>query len=156
MAKPSGEELAFVKRHGIPLSQVFDATGMPNERYKKLMRELGMVVAIGVTPCALVRHTLRTRYGHCVQCGTHNLAFLKRFDEAGDVYVARSKSSALTKIGTANDAAERARSLNNFGYGGSNDWNIKFVRRCDKAGRVEVIAHQALERFSASRAYEEQ
>ena len=156
MAKLSPDQLKFLVQHKIPLSQVFDGTDIPRHRHSKLMRGLGMVVAIGVAPCAAAGHTLRTRAGHCAQCGTHNLAFLRRFDEKGDVYVAKSESSGLIKIGTAQDASERAESLNNFGYGGYYDWVIQFVQHCDRAGRVEFKVHKALAQHCVTRTYEKQ
>ena len=130
--------------------------GMSTRRYKRVMKELGMVVAIGVSRCAKAKHTMRTRYGHCVQCGTHNLAFLKRYENAGGVYVASSGELGLIKIGTAAYAEEREESLRAFGYGGGSDWKIEYKRNCDRAGRVEFIAHQSLVLHSIDRTYEKQ
>ncbi len=102
------------------------------------MKDLGMTIAIGLNPCtARERHTLKDKYGHCIQCGTHNLAFQKRFNESGFIYVAKSESLGLIKIGTAKDIVQREYSLNNWGYGGCSDWKIKFNRQCNKHGRIE-------------------
>ena len=156
MAELTLTQIYFLQDQGIPMSQLFDATGMKKSEYKQIMKDLGMVVAIGVTPCNAAGHTLRTRHGHCVQCdcGTRNLAFLKRYDETGLVYVARSESIKLTKIGTArDDAAQREYSLNRSGYGGGSDWKIYFVQQCDKAGRVEFNVHKSLMPHNVSRSY---
>jgi len=153
MAKFLKDQLEFLEYHGIPLSQVFDATGMSTNDYRRVMDELGMVVAIGVTPCAAAGHTLRTRGGHCAQCKPANLAFVSRWDNAGDVYVATSESICLTKLGTAQNAYVRADSLNFYAYGGSSDWEIRFTRYCETAGRVEFLAQQALKRHNVIREY---
>lgn len=156
MAQLSNEQLEFIRRQRISLSRVFDATGLSVHRYKRMMRELGMVIAYGVSPCRAAGHTLRTRAGHCVQCGTHHLAFLQRHEDAGAVYIATSKSGRLLKIGTAQNTYEREASLNKFGYAGSNDWKIKAVWRCDQAGRVEFLAQEALWQYRESRQYVKQ
>ena len=63
MTKLTDSQTKFLGTQGIPLSQVFDATGMKSSEYKQIMKDIGMVVAIGVTPCDASGHTLRTR--HC-------------------------------------------------------------------------------------------
>jgi T5orf172 domain len=156
MIMPTKEQLAFLTKHGIPRSQLFNATGMSPSQYKFEMKALGMRIAYGVSPCDKAGHTLRTKNGHCVQCGTHHLAFSRRYENIGDVYVAEARSVGLIKIGTAEDADARQESLNYFGYGGGWDWMIKYVQRCDKAGRVEFNAHRALMAHSVQRNYEKQ
>ncbi len=156
MTRPNDEQIEFFLRHQIPLSQVFDATGYSRSEYEAIMSELGMIVAIGVSPCARAGHTIRTRAGHCVQCGTHNLAFLRRFDDAGYVYVASSESLRLVKVGTTSDADARLSTLNYFGYGGTYDWAMQFVRHCPRAGRIEFLAQQELWRYVVWRDYEKQ
>jgi hypothetical protein len=153
MTKLTDNQTKFLKTQGIPLSRVFDATGMKPSEYKPIMKDLGMDVAIGVTPCKEVGHTLRIRGGHCLQCGTHNLAFLRRYSDEATIYAATSTILKLTKIGTAKDASKREYSLNNSRYGDSNDWKIQFTQQCPKAGRIEFEVHQALMPFNVSRSY---
>lgn len=154
MAKLTLPQICFLIHYKIPPSQVFDATGMKKKDYEEVMKDLGMTIAIGLNPCkARERHTLKDKYGHCVQCGTHNFAFQKRYNELGFIYVARSESIKLTKIGTAKDPAQREYSLNNSGYGGSIDWKIQFTKQCNKYGQIEFEAHQALKIYNVSREY---
>jgi hypothetical protein len=154
MAELTLAQICFLIHHKTPLSQVFDATGMKKEEYKEIMKELGMTIAIGLNPCkSREGHTLKDKYGHCVQCETNNFAFQKRFNESGFIYVARSESLGLIKIGTAKDTAQREYSLNNFGYGGSSDWKIMFTKQCNKYGRTEFEAHQALMPHNVHRSY---
>jgi hypothetical protein len=154
MAELTFAQNCFLIHHKIPLSQVFDATGMKKKEYEEVMKELGMTIAIGVNPCrAIERHTLKDKHGHCVQCKPVNFAFQKRYNESGYIYVARSESLGLTKIGTAKDPARREYSLNNFGYGGCSDWKIIFTRQCNKYGRIEFEAHQALMSHKVHKSY---
>jgi hypothetical protein len=143
----------FLKHHQIPLGRVFDASGMRPGDYKREMSALGKLVAIGVTPCSKAGHTMRTAAGHCAECRPANLAFHRRYDAPGEVYVARSKGVRLTKVGSAKSAVERVRHLNVYQYGGGSDWQIEFYEATATAGRIEFAAHQLLSKHSASGTY---
>jgi hypothetical protein len=130
-------EADFLVRHSIPDAWVFDAKGMPRSIYRELMRASGHILATGVTPCRAAGHRLRTRAGHCVVCKPVNLLFLLRYHIPMDVYVARSFDLELAKIGVADDAAERIRSLNKEGYAGGYDWELYDSIHCRNAARVE-------------------
>lgn len=149
----SPDQLQFLQAQSIPLSRVFDASGMLRTTYQAAMRELEMFVAVGVTPCKTSGHTIRTSAGHCAQCNTAALAFLRRHHESGDVYVAVSAQIGLVKIGTAQSAQARITTLNGFGYGGATDWTIHFQEFCDNAGRVEFIAQNTLAKYRTYRTY---
>jgi hypothetical protein len=153
MARLTSEQQRFLNDQRVPLSRVFDATGMTQSQYTTAMKALEFDVAIGVKPCAKAGHTLRTRYGHCVQCGTHNLAFLKRYDDPGDVYVASSSSTGLVKIGTSKSASQRISMLSGEGYGGGSDWSLRFHSYCQRAGRVEFIAQRKLQHIRRNASY---
>ena len=101
------------------------------------MRELDKEVAIGVTPCQLFGHTMRTRSGHCAQCNTHTFAFRRRFNKANYIYIALSGNKSLLKIGVSNNPFSRISTLNSMGYGGACDWIMEWSEYCEKAGRVE-------------------
>ena len=154
--KPSEEQLRFFSSQNIPLSQVYDATGLPAKKWKQNMRELDMLVAIGVSPCEKSGHRVRTRAGHCAQCNTHALAFLKRFEEENYIYLAVSKGSGLLKIGVTGDLVDRESALNQSGYGEISDWKITDNRYCDNAGEVEHRAHCLLSEYRVSRSYEKE
>ena len=153
MAKLTEEQKRFLAEQGVPLSRVFDATGLAKSQYRRLMKALGMQVAYGVAPCGRAGHRLRTSSGHCVQCGPHNLAFLRRYSEPGEVYVAHSRSNFLTKVGTALNSESRVRRLNELGYGGVYDWELRASRYCANAGRVEYQVHQTMSDCRVSRTY---
>ena len=149
----SEDQIRFLQEQLIPLSRVFDATGMSRLSYKAAMLKFEMIVAVGVSPCKKGGHTLRTPAGLCAQCNTHALAFLIRHYESGEVYVAVSAQSALVKIGTAKNAHARAKTLNSSGYGGATDWKIDYYQFCSKAGRVEHLAQKTLSAERALRTY---
>lgn len=153
MAHLTKEQHDFLKSQGIPLSKTFDATGMGPGRYKNIMKELGMIVAYGVTPCGNSDHKLRDRAGHCVQCKTANLAFQARFNEPGEVYVATSAKQKLTKVGTTVDRHTRINRINSYGYGGASDWIINHYKKYPKAGLIEYKAHVILDDFRVVRNY---
>lgn len=153
MAKISGDQIDFLCKQKIPLSRVFDASGMTKGEYREIMSDLELLVAYGVTACKAFGHTLRTRSGHCCQCNTASLAFLLRFEEPGILYVASSKKIGLIKIGVAKDCTERLRNLNGHGYGGANDWDVCFSREVDSAGRLEFRVQTALQMHKVVKNY---
>ena len=153
MARLSSEQAQFLERQGISRSRVLDASALSQPEYRRLMRQLEMLVAIGVAPCAKAGHTMRTSGGHCAQCNTHALAFVRRHHESGDVYVARSDRGGLTKIGTAADANSRMETLRALGYGGCVDWMLQFSSTYSKAGRIELLAQRQLSQYRVWRSY---
>lgn len=144
MAKISKSQRAFLERMDIPLVKLFDATGMRTDAYKEEMSALGMLVAIGVSPCAKEGHTMRTRKGHCAECRPEGLAYLRRYDAPGEVYVAKSSQLKIVKVGSATNAIERLGNLNSYRYGGASDWKVEFFEVSQTAGRVEFAAHRLL------------
>ena len=149
----SKEQKAFLAEHGIPLSKIFNATGMSSSRYKLIMKDGDFLVAYGVTPCSRGGHTLRTRSGHCVQCNTKHIAYIRRHSEPGYVYLLHSKSTNLVKVGASVDPNIREKNLNGYAYGGASDWMIieKFYTK-DYA-KHENLAHQSLETYRTSGKY---
>lgn len=149
----SAEQKAFLMEQGIPLSMVFNSKGMPSSRYKSIMKAGDFLVAYGATPCSRGGHTLRTRHGHCVQCGTHHIAYIRRFSEPGYVYLAHSKSKNLVKVGASNDPNVRERNLNGYAYGGASDWVVIDQFHTKDHAKHEHLAHQRLAAHRASGEY---
>jgi len=152
MAKYSQQIIRFLRKHSVDESLVFDAAGMCTKDWKENMRSTGMILAIGVSPCKL-GHKLRTRGGHCVQCDPSKLAFQKRYDDSGFVYVAYSKKLKVVKIGSAYNVVRRAQTLNEQIYGGGQDWVIKKSWGVDNVGRVENNAQRILMKYNATFQY---
>ena len=147
MAQLNESELAFLASQGVPLSRLFDAEHLSAKVWKQIMSERRLWVAFGTTPCLAAGYRLRTRKGHCVQCDTSKLAFLKRYDLSGSVYIAYSKSTRLVKVGCADCILQRRESLNADGYAGGSDWVMKYYIATQFAGRMEFKVHELLRRF---------
>ena len=140
----SAGQKAFLAQHGIPLSAVFNATGMSSGRYKPIMKAGDFLVAYGVAPCSRGGHTLRTRYGHCVQCDTKHIAYIRRHSEPGYVYLLHSKSTNLVKVGASVDPTSRECNLNGYSYGGASDWTIVESFFTQDYAKHENLAHRHL------------
>ena len=153
MTQASADQVSFLIRHNIPWSKVFDAAGMRRFEYMEVMSANAMIVAIGVSACKAASHTMRNRAGLCVQCNPASLAFLLRYDEPGDIYIAHSASTGFTKIGSSKNAGSRMKSLNSQGYGQASDWELDFHQRCENAGYVESLIQSQMVKHRGTSSY---
>jgi hypothetical protein len=151
--KLTEEQLNFLEKYGISASLVFDASGMSRPEYHDVMSKNKLLIAYGTTPCKAKQHTLRTRAGHCIQCDPSKMAFVKRYDEEGEIYVASSASLDIVKVGTSKDSQARIRLLNSQGYADIKDWQLKYYLFCKNAGRAEHFAHALLNEHKEYRNY---
>ena len=138
MNKLSNEQIDFLKAHNISIDKVFDATGYSQSEYRIIMKDLGKQIAYNVTPCQQFGHTLRTRSGHCIQCNPAAIAFIKRNDSEGVVYIAATRKGKIIKIGYTKESSIRDESLNRTKYAGFNDWLILFAIESPIAGQIET------------------
>ena len=141
------EQLKFLKKHEVDLNDVFDARGLSKTEYQNEMSITGKYIAFNTTPCKLSGHTLRTKSGHCCQCKTSTIAFQKRNQSVGIVYIAGTQNGQIMKIGFSKAVGVRAESLNRTRYSGFNDWEILFAIKSDHAGRIENKANLLLYRY---------
>ena len=153
MAILSSDQLFFLQTQKIPMSSLFDASGMRAADYQVAMKKEGKSFAYGVTPCAKGGHTLRTRKGHCIECDHAKIAFMLRHDKRAYVYIAASYAGKLIKIGSSGDVGDRAKKLSEYRYGGFEDWQILSTAATDSAGRVECDAQSRLAPFSVAGHY---
>ncbi len=136
----------FLFTQKIPLSEVFDATGLSKPEYQARMEEEGKLFAFGVTACKAAGHTLRTKAGHCIECNTAKIAYQRRHHMKGIVYIAGAYSKKLIKVGCTNDISQRAKDLISGGYGQARDWEILLsAHDITDAGRIECAIHHELE-----------
>jgi hypothetical protein len=149
------EQLAFFSAHGIPLSAVFDASGMRRSDYQRAMKEADKSFAFGVSRCRIGHQSLRTRAGHCIQCDHSRIAYMLGYDAPANIYIAGTLRGRLIKVGRSSDVAVRRQLLNSYRYGGQSDWQILASAHAPAAGRVEFEAHGRLARFSAAGHYEQ-
>jgi hypothetical protein len=133
----TSEEINFLLTHNISISQVFDACRHSKKEYSEIMKENDLLIACNTTPCSAFSHKLRSRHGHCVQCNTQALAFIRRYSEKGELYLLYSELINKCKIGTCKDINERLRTLNSQRYGNANDWRLIESFQLDNAARIE-------------------
>lgn len=152
MASLTDEQLSFLETKGVPLSKVFDATGMSKGEYQAAMKPLELWLAFGVTPCKEAGHRMRTRAGHCVQCDPAKISFIARHEKLGEVYVAHSPRLHYIKVGSADNAQVRIRSLNTHKYGRIDDWKLIYKASFAQSGNAEFLVHKALKAHHSPRA----
>jgi hypothetical protein len=152
----TSNQIDFLKSHNIPLSSVFDASGMRTSDWKEWMKDHEFQFAHGVSECKNRHESIRTRAGHCIQCDHTRIAFMKRNDQEGSIFVAGSASCRLLKLTNASDSHGRLDTLNSQRYGQVADWvmlaNAKLVKN---AGSVEAVIASRLERFRVGGVYYE-
>ena len=153
MAELRPDQQAFLTANRIPLSAVFDASGLSKSQYSPIMKSMEKWVAIGVTPCNKFGHQMRTRAGHCMQCNELAHVFLQRHINPGEVYIAGSNKGAFIKIGTAKSSLNRINSLNSIGYGGVDDWKLILVMQVKDAGLIEFVAQKSISEFAYPTSY---
>jgi hypothetical protein len=145
-------EREFVQRLGMSEDDVLDGRQLSQTEIRDAARSQGKLLIIG-SECAKSRHRLRTPYGHCAQCDTSKLGYVKRYSISAYVYLARSSSENLFKIGLTESVEQRVRQLNFERYGGAADWRVLRSARAENAGKVEHHAHSLLRSHAVSAQY---
>ncbi len=156
MAELTKEQMSFLRDQKIPLSLMFNASGMRRADYQEVMRAEEKLFAYGVSACAKGGHTLRSRAGTCIQCDTAPIAYTLRHYGAAWVYVAGSLKRTLLKIGSSKDPEARVNELNRTGYGNTTDWDILAKVNCKHAGAVEFAVHKSLDSYFSPDQYQKQ
>jgi len=158
MSELSATQRRFLNEQRIPLSQVFDATGLSKAQRLPAMESLDKLFFYGGSPCKAEGHTLRSKAGHCIQCDTSRIAFQNRNSQSGYVYIAYSNHGVCAKVGvTCIGPKERVQFLATSGYANCSDWRlIKSVYFPNKAGAIEFKIHALLEEFQRRVVYDKQ
>jgi len=148
------DQLRSLARHKLPTNSVLDARSMRTSDWKIELKRQNKSLALVDRACAR-GHAARLRLssGHCVECSPQGVAHWKRHQKPGFVYVAVSRKLGLIKIGIAQTASERADGLIRDEYGGSDDWQLIYRRKFDKAGWVEAKAQTSLAQYGSPRTY---
>src|SRR2546427_222696 len=79
--------------------------------------------------------------------------FRDRHYAPGYVYIARSFSEDVIKIGTTRDIHPQQRKLRYLQYGGIDDWEILYYAWVDRAGKIEHDARRRLQCYKEMRMY---
>lgn len=149
----SKEQIDFLQKHKIHPRYVFDGKGMKKAQYRPIMKELNKGIVFNVSPCKKGGHTLYTRTGHCCQCSTAPIAFLRRNDSEGVVYIAGTIEGQSIKVGFTKAVAVRYESLNRTKYAGFKDWEMLFAISSPDAGRIETKTNVLLQTYEFSIPY---
>ncbi len=146
------EVKSFVASQGIDENEVIDASRMSPRRYKAALEREGKLFAVVSRPCYRGHH-LRSKSGHCIQCDTARIAFIKRHYKNAYVYIVGSQSEKVLKIGSSDTPWNRGPHLNTLGYGGISDWKVLYYANFPDAGKVEFNVHSALSAYASPRKY---
>lgn len=147
------QEFSFLVSQQILLTQVYDARGRGPTSFNDEAKAAGQLFGMA-RPCDKGGHRLFTRKGHCIQCDTSKIAFIRRFSDAGHVYIAATTKGRLLKVGSTSNVTDRSSTLNTEGgYAGFDDWVIIAHAKTPSMGRVEFEIHKALEDLSLSMEY---
>lgn len=144
------EVRAFLRSQRIAESEVYDASMLSARRYKRAMEREGKVFVIVKDPCYR-GHYVRSHKGHCMQCDTSRIAYVRRHREEAYVYIVGSRSERLLKIGFSDTPWDRASHLNSIGYGCITDWQLLYYGKYSEAGKVETKAHSTLLWYASPR-----
>lgn len=146
-------ERVFLARHKIRPQHVFDARSLGQAEAHARAKAEGKLFIVG-TPCEAGGHRLKTRKGHCIECNTAHIAFIRRNSAPGCVYIAASKRGQLLKIGSCSDVKQREQYLSAHNYGGFDDWRIIAWAKTPKMGEIEFDIHKKLGRLNVPGSYE--
>lgn len=146
------EELRFLVAHKIHFENLYDARGQAPTSWNEEAKALGCDFGLS-EPCYR-GHRLRDRKGHCIQCATSNIAYMRRASANGFVYIAASKKGQIYKVGSTIDFKQRVQALRRDKYAGLDDWKIICVCRVKNSGRIEFEIHKKLTEYKELRTYE--
>jgi len=154
VATLSDNQVAFLQKHKIGVSEMFDATGLGRKQRIAAMEAAGKRFYFGGTPCEEAGHTLRVKAGHCIQCGTQHIAYGTRYSKPSRLYVAGSLQGRVVKVGLTLDPADRLKKLQSDRYGGFSDWKILAITgMVASAGKLEAKVHKQLEHYRRDGSY---
>lgn len=148
-----GEEREFIAQYKVKIEQVFDAKGMSRSEYQEKMKKLNALLAINVSPCRELNHTMRIRSGHCAICNPKGLEYLRRESLSGFVYLAHSEAISKIKIGESSAPSGRLIALRKQDYGEAKDWKIRYFVSVEERGRVERQIKTMLKKYRVENLY---
>jgi hypothetical protein len=146
-------EVAFLAAHGLTVADVYDGRGQSKATREASAKAAGRRIILCSGTCG-GGHRLKTRSGHCPVCKPACLAYQIRHFATAYVYIARSPSTDLLKIGVTDDVKQRETTLNyEEAHGGLRDWKVLFSVKVENAGVIERKAIRSLESYKVVRSY---
>ena len=150
------EQIAFFKKHRIPIWYVLDSEWLKPKEYKKILNDTWYLVAMnsGSKECENATHNLRLRDRHwrCVECRVSNYSFIKSKDD-WYMYIAWTIQWKLLKVWYTTKLEKRAYDLKHDWYWWYNDWEMLYYWKYMNALSVENMLHNRLSHHWVSRAY---
>ncbi|MEQ3697732.1 MAG: GIY-YIG nuclease family protein [Pseudomonadales bacterium] len=148
--KLSASEQDFLREQNIELVAVYDASHAPKKVWQPIVKEMPDVVIVANTsPCRKAKHRLKTRSGHCAQCNTSRIAYVRNYKKSGVLYIAVSDTEGIVKIGISSNVSARNSTLNSTKYAGCSDWKIVKVFDVEgNAGQYENALKSELQPFA--------
>jgi hypothetical protein len=134
----SSKEKKFLVSQSIDINEIYDARYERRYVWENKAREGNFDFILG-SPCREFGHRLRTRSGHCIQCNTARIAYIRRESRSGQIYLAYSQEGESAKIGFCKRVDIREISLRTQGYGGYFDWRIVCSFRSQNGGYEERL-----------------
>ena len=131
------QEIQFLKKHNIELSDIYDGRRQQRISARYSASQLGYnFIFTGGQNCS-GRHRIQTKSGHCPQCKTSSIAFVRRENSDAYVYLASASGGNVVKIGFTSNIYSREETLRKQSYGGRWDWRIICFIRTAFAGKIE-------------------
>ena len=151
MGRWTAEHSRFLKFHEFsdPRSQAFNATGLTRREYQAALSREGKLFAYGIFPCKN-GHTLRTA-GGCPECNSQYLSYARHNVSPGYVYIARSNSTRLIKVGLSSDPKNRMYIARLEGYADIWDWVVRDFEYAKEMGRLEAVVKRSLSSYRIDR-----
>ena len=146
MAELTIEEKQFLEGSGVPYGGVLDAKGLEKKEWRDLIRSLEKWVIINSSPCQKEGHTIRTRAGHCYQCGGNNFFTLRKLNFS-HLYIAGSSNGRFLKLGSSKDFKKNIETLNRFKYAGVSDWQVIIAYEVVRSDKIEFQVQRKIKRF---------
>lgn len=145
-------ELYFLVKHDIAIDEVASVGGLTAAAWKSLEGIERFPFVLRSKGCRNYGHRLYTRSGHCIQCNTARIAYMRRSSSPGFVYIASSESTGLVEVGFSSGQS-RVTELNRAEYAGASDWVEEATIEHAEAGRLEREVHKRLALFRAHLLY---
>ena len=131
------EEINFLSTHRIDLADLYDGRNEPTRAWWNSAKNAACDFVLTSTRSCRGSHRLKTRSGHCPQCKTLHISFIRRERAVLNVYLAVAQKGKVIKIGSADWVYGREDSLRKEGYGGYKDWEIVCSVKMENAGKIE-------------------
>ncbi|PUE35533.1 GIY-YIG nuclease family protein [Limnohabitans sp. Hippo4] len=155
MAKLTKQELSILKALGISEAETLDVSKISSKaERKRAANEVGAKVTYGYTPHFKCGYCLKTPSGNCIVCEPKYLAYDKRYQDSGTLYIAYSIEKSYMKVGSTTKIKERSKTLRQQNYGGFSDWVISFSEDVHaSAGQIEEEMKRNLKDYKVEGEY---